>query len=98
MDPNSEFRKKLLEYLESVHVSDFLTGSKNEVLTKMKEAAHSADYRDPTQTLPVPPPESCTLHDFESDNDVIGDELCVDCKASTSWWKSFNCTFDDIFA
>jgi hypothetical protein len=27
MDPNSDFQKKIVEYLESVHVGEFMTGT-----------------------------------------------------------------------
>jgi len=50
MDPNSDFQKKIVEYLESVHVGEFMTGS-------MDQNMGDAKYEDPTQTLPDPPPE-----------------------------------------
>ena len=37
MEPNSEFQKHLIEYLEGVHVGEFLTGTKDEVLKVMAE-------------------------------------------------------------
>ena len=36
MDPNSDFQQKTLEYLESVHVGEFLTGTKEEVEKKIE--------------------------------------------------------------
>jgi len=27
MDPNSDFQKRIVEYLESVHVGEFMTGN-----------------------------------------------------------------------
>ena len=36
MDSSSDFQKKLVEYLESVHIGEFLTGTKKEVEDKLK--------------------------------------------------------------
>ena len=36
MDSSSDFKKKLVEYLESVHIGEFLTGTKKEVEDKLK--------------------------------------------------------------
>jgi len=35
MDPNSDFQKKIVEYLESVHVGEFMTGTMDEVKNKL---------------------------------------------------------------
>ena len=37
MDPNSEIQKKLMEYLESVHVGEFMTGTMDEVKEQVHE-------------------------------------------------------------
>jgi hypothetical protein len=44
------------------------------------------EYRDPTQTLPDPPPEytECKCHECES------------CKNTANWWKKFRNTVDDL--
>src|ERR1700675_4513987 len=57
MDPNSAFEKKMLEYLESVHVGEFMTGTMDDVKEQVQEHMKAEEYRDPTQTLPDPPPE-----------------------------------------
>src|SRR6202011_4700344 len=61
MDPNSDFQKKMVEYLESVHVGEFMTGTMDEVKEQVHENMKAEEYQDPTQTLPDPPPkfESC---------------------------------------
>ena len=56
MDPNSTFQNKMVEYLESVHAGEFQTGTMEQVDAKIKEKQSSANYQDPTQTLPTPPP------------------------------------------
>src|SRR5712692_7166503 len=57
MDPNSDFQKKIVEYLEGVHVGEFLTGSMDDVKKNVNKDIECKDYKDPTQTLPNPPPE-----------------------------------------
>jgi len=57
MDPNSDFQKKMVEYLESVHVGEFMTGTMDEVKEQVHKNMKAEEYQDPTQTLPDPPPE-----------------------------------------
>ena len=84
MDPNSDFQKKIVEYLESVHVGEFMTGTMDEVKEQVAENMKDEEYRDPTQTLPDPPPEytECKCHECES------------CKNTANWWKMFRNTVD----
>ena len=56
LDPNSDFRLKLIEYLESAHTGDFLLKDRAEVEEEVHAAQQDAGYRDPTATLPEPPP------------------------------------------
>jgi len=37
MDPNSDFQKRIVEYLESVHVGEFMTGTMDEVKEQVDE-------------------------------------------------------------
>jgi len=37
MDPNSEFQKEMVEYLESVHVGEFMTGTVDEIKDQVHE-------------------------------------------------------------
>jgi hypothetical protein len=86
MDVNSDFQKKMVEYLESLCVGEFLTGQKNNVSEKVHNASKMSGYCDPTYTLPQPPPPPC-------------DENCVKCSCSdkrTSWWQNFKNTVDDL--
>src|ERR1700730_11215919 len=59
MDKNSDFQKKLVEYLESSHIGEFLTGTFEEVKYKQEVNKLSKDYIDPTLTLPQMPPSRC---------------------------------------
>jgi hypothetical protein len=88
MDPTSEFQKKMIEYLESVHVGEFLTGSMSEVKAEIdKNKMHNQNYQDPTQILPEAPPSLC-------DNDCS--DNCDSCKHLGSWWNKFKHEVDDL--
>src|SRR5882724_2266956 len=86
MDPNSDFQKRIVEYLESVHVGEFMTGTMDEVKEQVHENMKAEEYRDPTQTLPDAPPEStdCNCNKCES------------CKNTANWQQNFNNTVDDL--
>ncbi|KAF7789842.1 hypothetical protein EIP86_000788 [Pleurotus ostreatoroseus] len=60
LDPKSEFQQRMVEYLESVRVGEFLTGTMSEVNDNIKDAeALDPDRVSPTLTLPTPPPDLC---------------------------------------
>jgi hypothetical protein len=85
MDPTSEFQKKIVEYLESVHAGEFMTGTMDEVKAEVDKNMEDKEYKDPTQTLPDPPPEP-------TDCDC---KTCVPCENTANWWQHFKCTVDD---
>ncbi|PPQ75316.1 hypothetical protein CVT24_006993, partial [Panaeolus cyanescens] len=90
-----EFQQKLVEYLESCQVGEFLTGSMEEIESKFlnneakeKKLANVEDETDPTLTLPTVPPETlCT--DVENC-------ICDDCSEVRSWYDDFKETVDNI--
>src|ERR1700676_2690693 len=86
MDPNSNFQKKIVEYLECVHLGEFMTGTMDEVKEQAQENMKAKEYRDPTQTLPDAPPEltNCDCNKCES------------CESTTNWWQNFKNTVDDL--
>ena len=87
MDPKSDFQQRLVEYLESVHVGGFLTGTMSDVKAEVDEnTLHNENYCDPTQTLPDAPPPLC---------ETPGDE-CSNCKNLDSWWDKFRHIVDDL--
>ena len=89
LDPNSEWKQHLISWLESCHIGEFMTGSQVEVLNKVAEHAKSDSYRDPTETLPQPPPKLCTLiHTYPNE--------CKRCSEWNKWWDYFENTVDDI--
>jgi hypothetical protein len=87
MASDSVFQSKLVEYLESVHTGDFMTGQQSEVLYKKNVNSVQREYRDPTQVLPVPPPSPCNI------KDCVG---CSQCEATQEWWSHYKNTVDDL--
>jgi hypothetical protein len=87
MDQNSDFQKQIVEYLESVHIGEFLTGTMDEVKSKVKSReANDNDYKDPTQVLPDMPPPMCDSFDDD----------CSNCVVFKSWWDRFKHIVDDL--
>ncbi|KAF8809762.1 hypothetical protein BYT27DRAFT_7093748 [Phlegmacium glaucopus] len=87
LKPDSEFRYKLVEYLESSHAGDFMSGDKESVMAAVETVSQNKDYKNPTETLPEPPPPSCP-------NSPCKD--CVQCTSLSGWWSKFKFTVDDL--
>jgi len=63
LDPSSDFQKKMIEYLESVHMGEFSTGTMEQVQADIENAEASDKKRvPPILTLPEPGPEICLAH------------------------------------
>src|ERR1700723_84936 len=86
MDPNSDFQKKIVEYLESVHIGEFMTGTMDEVKEQVQENMKAKEYKDPTQTLTDAPPKP-------TDCDC---NKCESCETTANWWQNFKNTADDL--
>jgi hypothetical protein len=69
-----------------VHVGEFITGTMDEVKEQVDKNMKAKEYRDPTQTLPDPPPEP-------TDCDC---NKCESCKSITNWWQNFQNTVNDL--
>ncbi|KAF8219301.1 hypothetical protein L208DRAFT_1341713 [Tricholoma matsutake] len=87
LDPQSDFCQRLVDYLESTHTGDFVSKKKEEVESEVSGAAQGADYCNPTEMLPDPPPKAC--HSVPHDN-------CQECASITSWWLNFRATVNDL--
>jgi len=87
MNPESDFQKKMVEYLESVHMGEFITGTFPDVKKDLDVAELDDKYRNPTETLPIPPPPQCKQNECGE---------CKSCNAMNSWQSQFNSTVDDI--
>ena len=87
LDPESDFRLKLVEYLESAHAGDFILKDRAEVEEDVHAAEQDVSYRDPTETLPEGPPSACH-------------NIPVNCDEPTSilesWWSQFRATVNDL--
>ena len=57
MDPESDFQKQMVEYLESTHMGEFITGSLEDVKQNVDIAELDDNYKNPTEMLPIPPPQ-----------------------------------------
>jgi hypothetical protein len=86
MDSNSDFQRKTVEYLESVHVGEFITGTMAEVKAQVQENMKAEEYEDPTQTLPDQPPQF-------TDCDC---EKCESCDNMAKWWNKLKNTVDAL--
>jgi hypothetical protein len=87
MDPNSDFQKKIVEYLESVHQGEFLTGSMEDIRAGVDNAEKDMDYKPPTMTLPECPPPFCQQKSCSG---------CFLCLCLGIWWHKFKYTVDDL--
>jgi hypothetical protein len=86
-DSDSDFCQSLIKYLESCHAGEFLTGDKNKVATDVDVASTCPDYQDPTETLPLPPPNTC------------GNPPCLNCpqcETMHQWTIQYASTVDDL--
>jgi len=102
-----EFQQSLVEYLEHAHKGEFFSGSLDKVRQRTPlpkplglQEIHSiiteniihSDYKDPIQTMTIPPLPLC--------NKVHGDQIisepCPDCNSLNEWWRNFESTVDDL--
>ncbi len=88
MDPESDFQKAMVEYLESVHQGEFFNGKLEDVVERVEEYQKHAEYVPPTKTMPEAPPPLCAER-----NDC---RVCDNCKTLDGWWSWFKNTVDDL--
>ncbi|EKM48996.1 uncharacterized protein PHACADRAFT_107790 [Phanerochaete carnosa HHB-10118-sp] len=88
MDSESEFQRRMVAYLESVHIGEFIGKTMTEVADDLEmEKAKNPSRQNPTTTLPKFIPSPC------------GDDcqqLCTTCQSSMSWWKQFTKTVNKL--
>jgi hypothetical protein len=89
MDTNSDFQHKIVEYLEGVHVGEFMTGSHEAVQQMVNKEMIDDEYKDPTQTMPEPPSKSCHKQSSCMSS-------CLPCKSIKQWQSKYKFTVDDI--
>ena len=88
MDPESDFQKAMVEYLEAVHKGEFFDGKLEDVVERIEEYQKNPEYIPPTKTMPEAPPPRCPERN--------PCDVCDNCKALTSWWSRFKSTVDDL--
>jgi hypothetical protein len=90
MSDDSQFRKKLIDYLESAHQGEFIHGPEEQVRERVNAAVRdeTVPYRNPTQTLPDVPPPMCQRDQC--------DKTCEDCLKLASWLTAYEHEVDDI--
>ena len=59
MDEDSSFQKGIVEYLRSVHIGEFLTGTHQEVQQNVSSDMIQHDYVNPTEKFPL---QSAEMH------------------------------------
>ena len=87
MNPDSHFQRQMVEYLESVHMGEFITGSLEDVKRNLDIAELDDQHKNPTETLPIQPPPQCNQN-------ACGE--CKSCQATNLWASQFSSTVDDI--
>ena len=86
LDSSSDFCRRIVAWIESCQVGEFLTGTKDEVAEKVKMASAMEGYQDPTETLPLSPPPLCPSS--------CGS--CENCQTLHSWWRQYTDITDDL--
>jgi hypothetical protein len=88
LDHTSDFQRKMVEYIEAVHMGQFFNGSLSDVKSLVKHAADNVPgYVDPTKTMPLPPPKRCRQKNCSE---------CSKCSRLLGWWDKFKKTVDDL--
>ena len=92
-DPDSQFKKKVKDWLESCFTGDFMTGTQEEVIKMVAENSKKPGYADPTQTMPESPPPLCARAKDHKES-----SSCKPCSRLTTWWNKFREMVDDILS
>jgi hypothetical protein len=88
---DSLWQKKLIDWLESCHTGDFLTGNYAEVSESVGKKREEEGYIDPTQLFPEAPPKQCvTVHGEREE------ENCKSCRSTAEWADRYATTVDDL--
>ncbi len=85
---DSEFQRRIIEYLEATHTGDYLTGTQKEVQDDQYRESLLPEYVNPTTALPSVPPPACACVDVD----------CDQCKEVVSWWAYFRHVVDYLIS
>ncbi|KAF9031155.1 hypothetical protein BJ165DRAFT_1305908, partial [Panaeolus papilionaceus] len=92
-EKESDFTERLFAWLENCHAGGFLKGSKVDVETRVKIQEQDIKYVDPTLSMPLPPPQPCSIH---SEDLASESAACKECSETSFWRKKFEATTDDL--
>ena len=88
---DSVWQKRLIDWLESCHTGDFLTGSYAEVSESVGKKREEEGYVDPTQSFPEAPPKKCDAVHGKGE-----EEECESCRNTAKWADRYATTVDDL--
>ncbi len=88
MAGDSEFRRRIIEYLEAAHMGDYHMGMHKDVRDDQYRESLLPEYIDPTTTLPTAPPPACSCVDVD----------CEQCKEVETWWGYFRRLVDHLIS
>ncbi len=86
MDPTSDFQKKMIDYLESAHMAEYIESDVQNVRDDMADREAQPGYENPTELLPSSPPSFCECNV----------DSCAACKQYHDWKEDYNSTVNDI--
>jgi len=86
LDPNSDFQKLIVEYLEGVHMGEFLNGPMEHIHLRVESKENESD--SPTLTLPEHAPTQCKIHS--------NDDNCSNALETKNGGQSTKILFDHI--
>jgi hypothetical protein len=87
MNKDSDFQTRIISYLESAHIGEFLTGAHEQIKYNVDIAKVDRNYINPTKSLPTSPIKKCKNPDCSN---------CIDCNVNNQWWNNYCNTVDDI--
>jgi hypothetical protein len=70
LDPNSKFKKQLIDWLESCFAEEYLNSTQEDVTAQSNSDKQSAEYQNPTETMPIPSPPFCKLSEVHETCDA----------------------------
>jgi len=104
MNDDSDFQRKLIEYLEGCHIGEFLTGTLEDIQNKIPHISEKAlgihtihinaeNTKYDTNKYQDP---TLTLPAAPPQACMNQCNQCTKCENLTNWWKNYNETVDDI--
>ena len=86
LDSNSEFQKRIVEYLEGSRKGEFINGSLYDVEKTLDKNKAASEYIPATEQMPSTPINPCN----------ILCKTCDQCLKSIEWWTKYTHTVDEL--